>query len=317
MTDAGNSTTFPESKDHSAWIATYSQARLSQKNPSTVDVYQRVLRDFFLWLTECAGSSPSPFHQITRVTVEMYLNALEETGYSVSHRVRVKSVLSSFCQWLIDEQGILKRNPARNLELPAQQVLAPRVLSEKQRIILRMLVEQAEDLRGEALFALGYWAGCRVSDVAHLLLEHTHVGPKIGWLHVGHKGGKFRDIDLLNQARRPLFEYLEHGGRDPESPYIFTSQRNQQLTEAGIHHWFRALKQQATSNQWEKIADLSFHDLRHDFAHRARAAGWTLEEIAYYLGHVTKKGTPAIQTTARYTQVSREQVKEKLRQIKG
>jgi hypothetical protein len=42
-----------------------------------------------------------------------------------------------------------------------------------------------------------------------------------------------------------------------------------------------------------------------------------LEEIAYYLGHVTKKGTPAIQTTARYIQVSREQVKEKLKQIKG
>ena len=68
--------------------------------------------------------------------------------------------------------------------------------------------------------------------------------------------------------------------------------------------------------QW-LIADLSFHDLRHDFAHRARESGWTLEEIAYYLGHVTVKGTPAIQTTARYTQVSRAQVKEKLKELKG
>lgn len=317
MMDAGSSATFPESRDHVAWIAIYREACLSQKNPGTADVYQRILRDFFLWLTESLGSSPSFFPQLTRSTVEIYLNGLEKTGYSLSHRVRVKSVLSNFCQWLIDERGLLKRNPARSLELPAQQVLAPRVLSEKQRLILRALVEQAEDLRGEALFALGYWAGCRVSDVAHLLLEHTHVGPKIGWVHVGYKGGKFRDIDLLNQARRPLFEYLQHGGRDPISPYTFTSQRNQQLTEAGIHHWFRTLKRQANQEQWEKIADLSFHDLRHDFAHRARGAGWTLEEIAYYLGHVTKKGTPAIQTTARYTQVSREQVKEKLKQIKG
>ena len=200
---------------------------------------------------------------------------------------------------------------------PRSQVLAPRILSEEQRSILRTLVEQAEDLRGEALFALGYWAGCRVSDISHLLREHTHVGPKIGWLHTGHKSGKFRDIDLLNQARRPLFEYLEHGGRDPESPSVFTSQRNQRLTEAGIHHWFRSLKQEANKDQWEKIADLSFHDLRHDFAHHAREASWTLEEVAYYLGHVTKKETPAIQTTARYTQVSREQVKEKLKRIKG
>jgi len=58
--------------------------------------------------------------------------------------------------------------------------------------------------------------------------------------------------------------------------------------------------------EWEKIADLTFHNLRHDFAHRAREAGWTLEEIAYYLGHITKKGTLAVQTTVRYTQVSRE-----------
>lgn len=317
MTQAANMVTFPHGTKDSIWIGAYSEACLSRKNPGTIDVYQRVLRDFLLWLDSRPGHSSFQLDQLTRTTVEMYITSLEEAGYSVSHRTRVKSVISNFCQWLIDEHGFLKRNPARGLEVPPQQVLAPRILSEEQRSILRTVVEQAEDLRGEALFALGYWAGCRVSDVAHLLRESTHVGPKIGWLHVGHKGGKFRDIDLLNQARRPLFEYLEHGGRDPASPYVFTSQRNQRLTEAGIHHWFRTLKRRANTDQWGKIAALSFHDLRHDFAHRAREAGWSLEEVAYYLGHVTKKGTPAIQTTARYTQVSREQVKEKLKRIKG
>jgi len=76
-------------------------------------------------------------------------------------------------------------------------------------------------------------------------------------------------------------------------------------------------KRYANHEEWELIADFSFHDLRHDFAHRAREAGWTLEELAYYLGHVTKKGTPAIGTTVRYTQVSRAQVKEKLKLLKG
>ena len=56
-------------------------------------------------------------------------------------------------------------------------------------------------------------------------------------------------------------------------------------------------KSRATKDQWEHIQDLTFHDLRHDFAHRAREAGWSLEEVAYYLGHITKKGTLAIQTT--------------------
>lgn len=48
-----------------------------------------------------------------------------------------------------------------------------------------------------------------------------------------------------------------------------------------------------------------------------RLNGWSLVEVAYYLGHVTMKDAPAIQATARYTQVSRAQMKEKLRLLKG
>jgi integrase len=73
--------------------------------------------------------------------------------------------------------------------------------------------------------------------------------------------------------------------------------RAPRFTEAGVDHWLRTLKKRATKDEWELISDVTFHDLRHDFVHRARAAGWTVEEVAYYLGHTTKKGTPAIQTT--------------------
>ena len=289
-----------------------------QKDEATVDAYVRILRQFTAWVAKLPGQGghfvPS---QLTTTAVERYLSVLKEQGYSVSHRTRVKTVLNGFCQWLIEEKHALTRNPTRGVEIKAQQTLAPRVLSPDQRFVLCQLLEQAGDLRGKAIFALGYWAGCRVSDVAHLLVEHTHVGPKIGWLHVGHKGEKFRDIDLLNDARRPLYDYLLHGRREQSSLYVFTSQRGPRLTEDGIHQWFGGLKRHANHEEWELIADISFHDLRHDFAHRAREADWTLEELAYYLGHVTMKGTPAIGTTVRYTQVSRAQVKEKLKLLKG
>jgi site-specific recombinase XerD len=317
MTEPSNIVPFPQ-LGAQEWIESYQQACLTKHDEATIDAYMRILRQFTAWVAKRPGQSKhfQP-NQLTATMVEGYLSLLKEQGYSVSHRTRVKSVIKHFCQWLIEEKAALTRNPTRGIEIKAQQMLAPRVLSPDQRFVLRNLVEKADDVRGQALFALGYWAGCRVSDIAHLLMEYTHVGPKIGWLHVGHKGEKFRDIDLLNEARRPLYDYLQHGGRDPESLYVFTSQRSPRLTEDGIHHWFRTLKRQANRDEWELIADLSFHDLRHDFAHRAREAGWTLEEVAYYLGHVTMKGTPAIQTTVRYTQVSRAQVKEKLRLMKG
>ena len=97
----------------------------------------------------------------------------------------------------MEEKGPLQRNPTRGVDLPSQQVLAPRQLSEDQRYILRSLVEQAGDRRDAAIFALGYWAGCRVSDVSWLQMIHTYVGPKVGRLHVGYKGGRWRDIDLI------------------------------------------------------------------------------------------------------------------------
>ena len=84
-----------------------------------------------------------------------------------------------------------------------------------------------------------------------------------------------------------------------------------------MHHWLRTLKRRATNDERELVSDVTFQDLRYDFARRARAVGWTAEEVADYLGHTTKKGTPAIQTTGRYTQISGEGVKDKLRRVGG
>ena len=72
------------------------------------------------------------------------------------------------------------------------------------------------------------------------------------------------------------------------------------------------LKHRGTHEEWQLIAEVTFHDLRHDFAHRARAAGWSLEEIAVYAGHQTKDGAPAITTTVCYTLPSRQQLIERI-----
>lgn len=290
---------------------------LAGKSEATQQVYARILRQFTHWIAvRPGGENGFDAALVTASALSIYLAELEGQGYSWSHRSRVKAVVNRFARWLVEQRGVLWRNPVPEVTLPARQQLAPRELSPDQRYVLRNLVERQSSPRSAAIFALGYWAGCRVSDVSWLEVDAAHVGPKLGWVEVGYKGGKKRQIDLVNEARRALFDYLKHDSRS-QSRYVFTSQRGERLTEAGIHHWLRALKLQATKREWDLIGDVTFHDLRHDFAHRARAAGWSLEEIAYYLGHVTARGTPAIQTTVRYTQVSRDQVKSKLRLLAG
>ena len=310
---------FPE-QGAASWIHTYRVEVLEARDEATIEAYTRILEKFAAWLSLRPGNS-GQFHPqaITRTAIEGFLDTLP--GFS--YKKQARAALSGFCRWLHEDQQLLSRNPVRGVSIPAQALLAPRELSKDQRYVIRDLVEREADLRGKVAFALGYFAGCRVSDVSWLLLDSTHVSRKAGWITVGHKGGKERTIDLVNEARSPLYDYL-HQGERKESAYVFTSQRAKKHTSAeeidawrwtedGVHQWWQHLKTQARFSEAKFISEIDFHDLRHDFAHRARAAGWSLEEVAYYLGHITKGGMPAIQTTIRYTQVSREHVKEKLK----
>lgn len=310
------------------WINRYIASRLALKRETTRETYALILRQFLLWLASQPGHAApfTPSTDLTQTAVQTYLlAALRES--SISHRERTKSILSSFAEWLIDE-GELSRNPTRGLSFPAQQLLAPRELSEDQRYVLKELVE-TEGHRGQALFALGYYAGCRASDVCWFRLDQVHhLTKKSGEVTLGYKRGQQRTLDLVNEARKPLRAYLEDERKQLQTscPFVFLSQREHEatkrsgdhprrLTEGGLHAWWRGVKEKATRIQWELIADITYHDLRHDFGHRLRASGFTLEEVAVALGHVTKKGTPAVATTARYTQPNREQMRQKLRNI--
>jgi site-specific recombinase XerD len=320
MASSSNIVPFPTASTN-LWVEEYQQACLTPQDAGTIRVYRHILFQFTHWIAQ-QGGRDRPFapEQITAALVERYLTDLASQGYSLSHRKRVKSVLSHFCQWLIEDKALFRHNPTRGLVMEAKDAsspaAAPRVLTPHQRLVLLNLVKQ-EDRRGKALFALGYWSGCRVTDIVDLQMGDTHVGPKAGWLHLGGEGVKARDIDLVNDARRVLFDYLQHRERVEDSPFVFVSQRGPRLSDAGLHHWFRALKQRAASDDGRLIADISFHDLRHDFAHRALEAGWSLEELAYYLGQITTKGLPATQTALRYTQITRAHLKEKLKLFKN
>ena len=76
------------------------------------------------------------------MTVELYLSHLEQEGLSLNHRARVKSTISNFANFLIEEKGLLQRNPTRGINLPPVPQLASGELSEDQRNILGSLVEQ-------------------------------------------------------------------------------------------------------------------------------------------------------------------------------
>lgn len=305
---------------------------LSTKDPKTVSAYLSALRGFVQWLSGQPGGAPFSPGIITETAVNSYLNYLKAEGRAPRTRSQALTALRRFCRWAIGK-GYMAHNPAGQVTRPTVVNTSPRELTPEQRYVLKNRVEAERSPRQTAIFALGYWAGLRISEVAQLRLEHCRVNQRSGDITImDSKGGKTRTIDLHNEARRALYNYINEADymrrdtRDPDSTYVFTSQRaawlRQQdrpdhLTVRGIEHIWKTVKQRAQKDEYDLIHDITFHDLRHDFAHRARGAGWGLEEIAVYLGHQTRDGLPAIATTARYTLPSRRQLKKKLQHLTG
>lgn len=304
---------------------------LAGRDPKTVRAYLSSLRGFVTWLSQQPGGHLFRVELVTETAIQGYLDWLAASGYAPRTRSQALTALRRFCRWALGE-GLLAQNPANRIQRPTVVTTAPRELTDAQRYVLKQRMEAEHSTRLSAIFALAYWAGLRISEVANLRFRNCLINQRAGVIIVvDGKGKKTRMLDLHNHARRALYDYLQEDigspqARDPESAYLFTSQRAawlrqqgrpDQLSARGIDHLWQQAKRRATQAEWALIHDITFHDLRHDFAHRARLAGWHLEEIAVYLGHQTQDGAPAIATTARYTLPSRHQIKQKLQRLSG
>jgi len=308
------------------------ECALGGKDPKTVVAYMATVRDLVAWLSTRPGGTPFRMQLLTETAVKGYLGALTAADRAPRTRSKALSAIRRFCRWAVDE-GLLQRNPAAQIQRPVVASLAPTELTEDQRYVVKTLVEQSDSRRLAAIFALAYWAGMRISEIASLRLDQCDINRRAGMVTIVEgKGGKTRTLDLHNEARRALYTFIYEGdntepdARDPESAYVFTSQRAawlrrqgkpDYLSERGIEYLWAGLKRLAAHDQFPLIQQITFHDLRHDWAHRARQAGWHLEEIAVYAGHQTKEGAPAIATTVRYTLPSRQQLKERLQTLPG
>src|SRR2546421_6965382 len=81
---------------------------LSGKAEGTIEAYLRTVRQMMEWVAaRPSNSGHFQPQQLTKTATEIYLAHLEREGYSLNHRARVKSAISSFASWLVEEKGLL------------------------------------------------------------------------------------------------------------------------------------------------------------------------------------------------------------------
>lgn len=265
---------------------------------NTISAYRSDLESFREF---CAGRATADVH-----SVQEYLQALHQRGFSSRSAARRLSALRTFYDFLLAE-GRIAADPVRLLGTPRQLKSLPKFLSPEQvdALLAAPRGASAREVRDRAMLQFLYATGVRVSELCGVELTGLSLDP--GLVRVLGKGSRERLIPIGSTAIAALREYLT-GARTEllkgrSSRYLFVTSRGTPLTRQGFWKLLKSYGRHA--GIWNKLTP---HVLRHSFATHLLQRGADLRSIQTMLGHVS------ISTTEIYTHNVRDRLQQVVKQ---
>ena len=270
------------------------ELRRTAASRHTIDAYAADLRQFLEFLSP-PRSEPPPPPAIDVLVVREWLAGLYRDQLTVVTIRRKLAAVRGLFGFLLRE-GVVAVNAGRIVRTPKAPQKLPAVMTAEQANALidgvaSGRIERPFPARDRAMFELLYGCGLRASELAGLDLED--VDRYDGWVRVGGKGRKERQVPLPRKAREALDGYLSARPVVRGQRALFLNHRRGRLTDRGLRG---IVKLYATLLAGDP--SIHPHSLRHAYATHLLADGADLRAIQELLGHVR------LSTTQKYTQVS-------------
>ncbi|AIL13071.1 hypothetical protein IM40_05405 [Candidatus Paracaedimonas acanthamoebae] len=277
-------------------------------SPHTVSNYSRDLAAFFSFLPQ--------YHQEIMTLDVLKKVSLQDLRAYLTHRAtkkisnrsnaRALSSIRSFMRYLHRHYQFENQSFER-IKTPKLPKTLPRPLATDDALSIveaeSSLQEEWINARNQALFALLYGAGLRISEALGLHqsdIQHNQLN-----LKVRGKGNKERLVPLLPEVLKRIELYLSllPFACTPKDP-LFIGAKGKRLNPGIAQKELRHLRLQLGLPE-----SATPHSLRHSFATHLLASGGDLRTIQELLGHVS------LSTTQRYTEIADSKLMELYSQV--
>lgn len=260
---------------------------------NTVQSYERDLKYFFYFINK---ENIFEIQGINCECIEKYIEHMKELNKSSATISRALAAIRAFFFYLM-KLGKVYENPTLTIVLPKIPKKIPKVLSEKEIVLLleQPHTEDTKGIRDKAMLELLYATGIRVSELIHLKVTDVNINQ--GYI-LCRDQNKERMIPIGKNAITALKNYLGEVRysmiRHEEETALFVNCNGLPLTRQGFWKILKSYAKSANIN-----TEITPHMLRHSFAAHLIQHGANLKSVQQMLGHSD------ISTTQVYVQMAK------------
>lgn len=258
------------------------------KSEKTIYAYTRSLSRFFDFIGR-------PVTEMSAYDVRYYLACEKERGVADVTLENTRSYVTSFFQWLTDEE-VIPKNPCAVLKPIKCIAKEPKAFSAVELDAIRHACRNEKE---RAIIETLASSGVRVNELASMDVNDIDFSAMTVLVTNG-KGGKQRTTYINEVARLHIQKYLLT--RTDNSPALFCNKNHGRIAPGGIRHILKEIGKRA------EVENVHPHRFRRTLATDLASRGMPVQEVQTILGH------SGINTTMKYVCIDKHKVQSSYQQ---